>query len=89
MPRLPILSREAFYTPLPNGGGFRMLDFHLVNTSLGAMIETAPLAKVDGKIPAVDVYDAAFTKISEFNGDQVYALTNQSVSGGVFQSFAR
>lgn len=88
MPRLPILSREAYYTKLPNNGGFADLDFCLVNTSLGAMIEPVSIQKIEPKMPAVDVYDAAFTSLKEMNADEVYRLFN--ISGlGVFQSFAR
>lgn len=88
MPRSPILSREAFYTRLPNNGGLNDLDFCLVNTSLGAMIEPVSMSKIDPKMASVDVYDAAFTKLTEMSADEVYRLTNQS-GFGVFQSFAR
>ena len=94
MPRAPILSREAFYTRLPNRGGLLMLEFNQVNTSLGAMIETVSIRSLGTENGAslsadgVDVYDAAVDKISELNIDEAYRLFN--ISGlGVSLNYAR
>lgn len=77
MPRAPILSRELFYDQNPDGS-YRLLDFCLVNTSLGAMIEPRNLIAVNGgKVRAVDAFGAdSFTKISEMNEDTFYRTFN-------------
>lgn len=88
MPRLPILSRDAFFARLPNNGGLRDLDYCLVNTSLGAMIEPTPIHRVPPGAVGVDVYDAAVTRRTELDETQFYSLMG-TAGGGVFQNFAR
>lgn len=79
MPRSPILSREIFYDVL-NDGSFRELDFALVNTSLGAMIESRSIASVpaSGKITQVDAVDASFNRITQMDEDLFYRLFGHS-----------
>lgn len=74
MPKAPILNREAFYSRLRDGS-YRDLDWHLVNTSLGAMVEPRQiLGIVAGKVTQRDVYDASVTKLTEFNEDKMFTL---------------
>jgi hypothetical protein len=68
MPKSPILSREIFYDVLGDGS-YRWIDWALVGTELGAMVE----ANVEGVISGVgpvtnmDMVDISFTKISKFD----------------------
>lgn len=73
MAKRPVLSREIFYERLPRGG-FRMLDFALVNTTLGAMIEPRPVLFNGGKTTNADVDDYGFDRISELDKDQSVRL---------------
>lgn len=77
MPRAPILSRELFYTKNPDGS-YRLLDWCLVNTSLGGMIEPRNLNAINGgRVRGVDAFGAdSFTKISEMNEDEFYRKFN-------------
>lgn len=77
MPKAPVLSREYFYTRLRDGS-FRLLDFALINTSLGAMIESRPVEVGRDKTTDTDVYDRSFTKISEIDDDEFFKLTGFS-----------
>lgn len=73
MPRVPILNRQCFYRRLPDGT-FRDLDWNLVNTSLGAMIEPRQIRVFDGgKVVNADVYDASFNDRREFNEDKLFS----------------
>lgn len=74
MPKAPILNREAFYSKLRDGS-FRDLDWNLVNTSLGAMVEPRQLRRVDGgKVVHQDVYDNSFNRRTEFDENQMATL---------------
>lgn len=79
MPKSPILDREVFYDKL-NDGTFRELEFALVNTSLGAMIEPRPCAMISatGKITPVDVVDASFNRMTQMDEDAMQRLTGFS-----------
>lgn len=75
MPRVPILHRTVFYSRLRDGT-FRLLDWNLVNTTLGAMMEPRLLRYTeDGKVTNLDVYDINFNRITEYNEDKMYAET--------------
>lgn len=56
--RAPITSRTLLYDTFPDGTK-RLLDFALVGTSIGAMIEPRTLVRNGGAITAEDVYDIA------------------------------
>jgi hypothetical protein len=79
MPKNPILNREAFYETLVDGT-IRLLDFCLVNTSLGAMVEprATNLLSLGQGIAAVSVYDASISKLSPMQSDEFYKLTGFS-----------
>lgn len=76
MPRLPVLNREVFFTKHRRENTYRMLDFALVNTSIGALVESRPLALYGvSKITDTDPFDlVAFDKISEMSEDEFYKL---------------
>lgn len=73
MPKTPILNREAFYQKLRDGS-FVDLQWNLVQTSLGAMVEPRPLRGEGSKMNNFDPYDASFTRRTEFNADTFYSL---------------
>ena len=60
---VPILSRTLLYRRLPRGGGYELLDWCIVNTTLGAMVEPRTIMRNGGDIKNTDVFDAAFTDI--------------------------
>lgn len=76
MPKAPILNRETFYDRLGDGT-FRDLDWNLVNTELGAMVEPrtlmSGLAGARG-IVHTDLKDISFNKRSELDEDAFYRL---------------
>lgn len=77
MPKAPILNRQGFYTKL-RGGTYRDLDWNLVNTSLGAMVEPRQLVLVaGGKITEKDRFDGDdFNSRTELSGDLFYRYHN-------------
>ena len=79
MPKAPILNRECFYDTLGDGT-LRFLDFCLVNTELGAMVEPRSLlgAQFSQGLAHVDLRDASFNKMSAMKEDEFYQLTNHS-----------
>lgn len=64
MPKSPILSRDGFYVERP-GGLARLLDWNIVNTSLGAMFEPRQLnvVPIDG-FSALNSIDGGFTRLT-------------------------
>lgn len=79
MPKAPILSRECFYDRLRDGS-FRDLDWNLVNTSLGAMLEPRQLSigHRNGRLPNVDAKDASFNRRTEFDEDRFFTTFNHA-----------
>ena len=79
MPKGPILRREVFYDILGDKS-IRFLDWNLVNTSLGAMIEPRQLCPVpsNGPVVQVNVVDTSFDKMSFMDEDAFYRLTGFS-----------
>lgn len=73
----PILTRSLLYEQLRDGS-LRMLDFALVGTSLGAMLEPRSLIRPGGAIVNEDPYDTSFTDIKFVDGTQIAALQLQS-----------
>lgn len=76
MPRAPILNRQAFYTK-QRGGSYRDLDWNLVNTSLGGMVEPRQIVSLDGnKVSDKDRFDGDdFNERREMSDDDFYRLT--------------
>lgn len=75
MPKSPILSRECFFETLKDGT-FRDLDWNLVNTELGAMIEPnsfGGLIAASGVVTQVDIVDCSFNKLTNLPEDVFYA----------------
>ena len=76
MPKVPILSREAFYDRLRDGT-YIDLDWNLVNTSLGAMVEPRRLSEVvtaASPIVQADAADVSFDRRTEIDGDRFFSL---------------
>ena len=74
MPKAPVLDRTAFYDTLKDGT-IRFLDWNLINTKLGQMIEPAPLSIYSfgaTRIVQIDERDASITRLLPFNEDQFY-----------------
>lgn len=66
MPRTPILNREGYYKKLSDGT-IVPLDWNLVNTSLGAMLEQRQFGPCTAPLIDVDARDAGFTRELEFD----------------------
>jgi hypothetical protein len=68
MPKTPILSRELFYDKLGDGS-HRMLDWALVDTSLGAMIESRSAMLGVGLNPVtnVDMVDLGYNRVTQMD----------------------
>lgn len=76
MPRNSILNRTVFYTKLRDGS-FRFLDWNLVQTTLGAMLEPRQIRYIDDtKIVNVDVFDMNFNHLKEYNEDKMWSEMN-------------
>lgn len=75
MPKGPVLYREHFYTRLRDGS-FLSLDWNVVNTTLGGMVEPRQLMYGNRKITQVDVTEISFNKVSEIDGNQFWRLYN-------------
>lgn len=60
----PILRRTLLYERLRDGT-YSLLDFCIVNTTLGAMVEPRTLNRATGAMRNDDVYDSAFNDILE------------------------
>jgi hypothetical protein len=73
MPKSPILNREVFYERLRDGS-FRMLDWALVNTTLGTMVEPRqPQRMITLKGHTVlTVFENSFTRIVEMQEDKFF-----------------
>lgn len=78
--RSPVLSREMFYGKLPDGS-FYLLDWNLINTELGAMVEPRQIVGFDdGQIaPEIANTELSFNKISQIDENTFYDLMG---SGG-------
>jgi hypothetical protein len=63
----PILSRTMLFARLRDGT-LRHLDFNLVGTSLGAMLEPRTLIRANGAMVNEDVYDSNFTDFQILDG---------------------
>lgn len=86
MPRTPILSREIFYE-VSSSGRIRFLDFCIVDTVLGAMVEPRNLLGIQtGAVNTIDYHDSLnFNKMSQFNEDTFFQTFG---SGGNQQSIS-
>ena len=66
MPRAPILNREGYYKTLRDGTQVP-LDWNLVNTPLGAMLEQRQFGPCTSPLLDVDAVDAGFTREVEYD----------------------
>lgn len=75
MPRKPIDSRECFYDTVQDGT-FRDLDWNVVGTELGVMVEPRSISAVPigTSIVQVDVIDTTFNRRSPMDEDAFIRL---------------
>ena len=78
MPRPPIQSREAFYDTLRDGSIYD-LDWNLVNTELGAMVEPRQLpVGVADVVAEVDRQDLSVSRRVLMEEDRMFSLIGTS-----------
>jgi len=78
MPRTPILNREGYYKKLSDGT-ITFLDWNLVDTPLGAMLEQRQVRATCSPFIALDAKDAGFSRLVEYSDD---VLQFQFSTGG-------
>lgn len=81
MPKAPILARESFFYRLRDGT-FRWLDWNIVNTSIGAMIEARPVGMFGEHSSSanVDPYESSFNTVRELSPEEFTRLTGHGGS---------
>jgi hypothetical protein len=67
--RAPILGREILYDTLRDGS-LRFLDWSLVNTELGPMLEPVSLNQLES-ITNQDPFSVSFDRLTLFDADQM------------------
>ena len=73
MPKTPILSREGFYkTSL--GGTLVPLDWNLINTNLGVMLEQRQMGPARNPLKDIDAIDAGFTRFADIDEHRLQFL---------------
>jgi hypothetical protein len=75
MPRAiyaPILNRTLLYERLRDGT-IHLLDFQIVGTSLGTMIEPRCLTRQTGAVANSDPYENGYDDIREVNKDSMFS----------------
>lgn len=79
MPKAPILKRRLFFEKV-RGGSMRLLDWAVVETSLGTMVEPRTLAPIDatGSVRQVDVLETTFDTLTEMREDKFYEQNGTS-----------
>jgi hypothetical protein len=77
MPKAPILDRECFYEILRDGTT-RDLDWNLVNTSLGAMLEARTLVTIGGPVQQWDPYDMSVNRRTPMSTEMFASLMQGS-----------
>lgn len=77
--KAPILSRTALYERLRDGS-LRHLEFNVVETSLGTMLEPRTLIRANGAMVNEDPYDSSFSNIRIIDGAEVAQLVPMGLS---------
>ena len=78
MPRAPITNRQRYFEKLRDGS-YRDLEFNLVNTELGAMIEPVSICRVqEGNVQNVDAVDASFDGRTEIRRAEILNMFGTS-----------
>lgn len=72
MPKAPILSRECYYD-VRRDGSIIDLDWNLVNTSLGAMVEPAMQSAIMSPVVQLDLDDISFTRRVQMDETVMFA----------------
>lgn len=90
MPKLPITSRTLLYEVLDDGT-FHLLDFTLVTTGMGTMVEFRNIARRPGEsITNEDVVESSFTNLQLVRAGQAtgnYALDQLLFNGSQWPHF--
>lgn len=69
----PITSRDVFYDTLRDGSLF-FLDWCLVDTPLGAMVEPRQIMGTNPEgVTNTSLYDSSFSRVSQFDEDTFYS----------------
>lgn len=77
--KAPILARDRMYGRMRRTGDLYPLDWNIVNTELGAMMEPRQILGADAnKIVNLDIEDNSFNRITEVNEDEMVNLFNHS-----------
>ena len=87
MPSAPILGRTLLYEYLPDGVTYHQLDWNIVETSLGSMVEprvmNRNLAEMD--IQNEDLFQGGYTAILKLSSDDLF--TQYGVLGSQWPHF--
>lgn len=71
MAREPILSRELHFSRARNSGLIYFQNYALVNTSLGAMVESRSFSMLPENGAPIDMVDAGVDNVTEINTDEM------------------
>jgi len=72
MPSAPILTRTLLWERLSDGS-IHLLDWNLVNTSLGVMVEPRVLLRDSGAIKDEDLFESGYTDMMVLQSDSFFA----------------
>lgn len=72
MPSPPILSRTLLWERLSDGT-IHLLDWNLVTTSLGVMVEPRTLLHANGAMKDEDLLESGYTDMTVLQSDSFYA----------------
>ena len=75
MPKAPILSSTRFFETLQNGLS-RDLDWQMVQTTLGVMLEPVPVLFDSVNLQTRDLYDCGYTERLVNPGGPLFSLTS-------------
>lgn len=75
MPSAPILTRTLLWETLSDGT-IHVLDWQLVQTSLGQMIEPRTLVRPIGDVKDEDLFESGFTDMRKVQSDAMWGLFN-------------
>lgn len=80
MPKAPINQRTLMFTRLRGDKTIRLIDWNVVDTELGPMIEPRHMSVDGGSIPQRDITDGTYTSIVEYDED---GMVNQYSHNGL------
>jgi hypothetical protein len=75
MPRAPINTRQGFYETINRNLKLtRPIEWNVVETELGQMVEPRSLGLFDGKIVQQDAVDIAYDSFTPIDGSSFYSV---------------